>query len=306
MEHDKDNSNFKQLTLSLVFNWILQHYIFAICFYVVMLVVGVSVAFNETSFYRSEATLIASDNSSGGGGGLLSEQFGGLASLAGVNLQSKNSKVTLALEILRSREYLINFIENNDLLETLLLFDSWDKQTNQIILSEDTVVLSLINDSRERALLAAYEEFNSFIVVNTDNATGVTKISLDFYTPFKSQLLLESIVKNLNEYVRERDKKIAKKSIEFLNSKIPETNLQMNKTILYQLLEQQIQSDMFAEITEEYVFRVIDPPYANETAVKPKRLFIVASILFFALIVHIGVAITMVLWKEDQKYRNDK
>ncbi len=71
-----------------------------------------------------------------GAGGLakLAGQFGGLASLAGVNIGgSGESKTDVAIELLSSRYFLQSFIEEHDLIVPLLAVTKWDEQSDKLV-----------------------------------------------------------------------------------------------------------------------------------------------------------------------------
>ena len=80
--------------------------------------VALFIALNLANQYRSEVVLIAnsSDSNPSGGLGALAGQFGGLASLAGVNLGGGADKTGYALEVLTSRRFLFEFIQKHDSL----------------------------------------------------------------------------------------------------------------------------------------------------------------------------------------------
>src|SRR5690554_7416717 len=84
-------------------------------------------ALSQPNIYRSEALLAPVEES---GGLKMSGQLGGLAALAGVNLGGGGgSKVGLALEILKSREFLGRFIVKHELKPALMAVDSWNSES---------------------------------------------------------------------------------------------------------------------------------------------------------------------------------
>lgn len=77
-------------------------------------VASVFYALSLPDIYKSEVTLAPVSEDSGL---KIPGQLGGLAALAGVNLggMGGGDKTGLALEILKSRDFLVRFIEKNDL-----------------------------------------------------------------------------------------------------------------------------------------------------------------------------------------------
>jgi len=86
----------------------------------VFCVLSVIIALSKPTIYKSEALLapVKSENSSGKLAALAG-QFGGLASLAGVDLSNDAGSTEEALAILESREFLIQFVRENNVLVPL-------------------------------------------------------------------------------------------------------------------------------------------------------------------------------------------
>ena len=78
-------------------------------------VVAIVVALMLPNIYRAEALLAPNDQESVGGLSALAAQYGGLASLAGINMGGGSTdKTTVGLEILKSRKFITDFIERHD------------------------------------------------------------------------------------------------------------------------------------------------------------------------------------------------
>ena len=63
-----------------------------------------------------------------------------------------------------------------------------------------------------------------------------------------------------------------------------ETNLTEIREVLSDLVKQNTQTLMLAEISEEFVFSVIDPPFVPEEHSKPVRILIIILGLIFSLV----------------------
>jgi len=90
----------------------------------VFTVAAVFYALSLPNIYKSEALLAPVSEQSGL---KIPGQLGGLAALAGVNLGggAATDKSAIAVEVLRSRTFLINFIEKFDLYVPLLASKGW-------------------------------------------------------------------------------------------------------------------------------------------------------------------------------------
>lgn len=242
-------------------------------------------AINQPNIYQA-STLLAPASEQGGAGGLakMAGQFGGLASLAGINLGgSGTDKTGLALEVLKSRAFLEKFIKKHQLLVPLMATDSWDINTNQLIYDEDLYDSSTNKWVREvkapkksePSSWEAYEAFKEILIVSTDKETGMITLSIEHYSPQVATQWLLWLVDDINVDMREQDKAEAQRSIDYLTTKLQETQLADMQTVFYQLIEQQTKTIMLAEVSLEYVLKTIDPANAPEEKAKPKRALIV-------------------------------
>ena len=242
-------------------------------------------ALNQPNIYRA-TTLLAPASEQGGAGGLakMAGQFGGLASLAGINLGSGGTdKTGLALEVLKSRVFLEKFINKHQLLAPLMAANNWDITSNTLIYNEDVYDPSTKAWVREvkapktpqPSAWEAYKAFNDILLVATDKETGMITLAIEHYSPEIATQWLLWLVSDINAAMRDQDKAEAQRSIDYLTAKLKETQLADMQTVFYQLIEQQTKTIMLAEVSQEYVLKTIDPANAPEEKAKPKRALIV-------------------------------
>ncbi|MGL4186138.1 MAG: Wzz/FepE/Etk N-terminal domain-containing protein, partial [Thiotrichaceae bacterium] len=98
-------------------------------------IAAVAFAILQPNIYKSEALLAPASEAQGGGLSALASQFGGLASLAGVNLGGKGGtdKTELAIEVLKSRQFTSEFIQKHNILADLMAAEKWDRDADNII-----------------------------------------------------------------------------------------------------------------------------------------------------------------------------
>ncbi len=101
-------------------------------------VLAVIVALALPNIYRSEAVVSPVSQEAGGLSGLAAK-YGGLASLAGISLPSGDSnKAVIAVEVLRSRDFLQQFISRHDnVLRDLMAVDGWSLDSNELSFDSD-------------------------------------------------------------------------------------------------------------------------------------------------------------------------
>ncbi|WNC69549.1 Wzz/FepE/Etk N-terminal domain-containing protein [Thalassotalea nanhaiensis] len=241
-------------------------------------------AINQPNTYKASALLSPAQSSSGAGGlSALAGQFGGLASMAGINLGGQEQdKTGLALEILKSRAFIEAFIKDNNLLAPLMASESWDVNTNKLIYNETIFQIETKQWVREvkypktpqPSLWEAFEEFKKHLIVSEDVQTGMIKISIEHYSPEIAKSWLTLIIAEINQYMRIMDKTEAQNSIDFLTEKLEQTQLSGMQTVFYQLIEEQTKTMMLTEVSDEYVFKTIDPPNVPDEKSGPQRALI--------------------------------
>jgi uncharacterized protein involved in exopolysaccharide biosynthesis len=240
-------------------------------------------AINQPNIYKA-TTLLAPTSEQGGAGGVakMAGQFGGLASLTGINLGGTN-KTGLALEVLKSRVFLEKFINKHQLLVPLIAAKNWNAKTNTLIFNDEIYNVTTKQWLREveapkkpePSSWQAYKVFKSILSVTIDKKIGVITLTIEHYSPEIATQWLLWLVSDINAAMREQDKAVAQRSIDYLSTKLKETQLAKMQTVLYQLIEQQTKTIMLAEVSLEYVLKTIDPANVPEEKAKPKRALIV-------------------------------
>ena len=250
----------------------------------VFAIASVVFSIKQPNVYTSEALLAPASEDQGGGLGALASQFGGLASLAGVNLGGKggSDKSELALEVLKSRKFTSDFIQRHNILPDLIAVSKWEQENNKVIYNP-----KIYNEPQqlwlrevdapykpEPSMQEAYKAFSKIITVSKDKLTGMVTISVDHVSPYVAHQWVTWLVQDINKVMKERDVAEAHRSTDFLNKQIALTNVADIKAVLYKLIEEQAKTIMFAEVRDEYVFKTIDPAIVPEEKTNPKRAII--------------------------------
>ncbi|BAJ01438.1 Wzz/FepE/Etk N-terminal domain-containing protein [Shewanella violacea] len=240
-------------------------------------------AINQPNIYKSEALLAPITEKQSGGLSALAGQFGGLASMAGINLGGGGiDKTKMAIEVMQSRQFTSQFIQNHKILPDLMAADKWNMSDNSITYNQDLYSLSSNTWVREvkapfkpkPSMQEAYKEFIKIISVNKAKDTGMVTVSVEHLSPAVAQQWVTWLIEDINSVMKERDVVEANRSSEFLNKQIALTNVADIRSILYKLIEEQAKTIMFAEVRDEYVFKTIDPALVPEEKAGPKRALI--------------------------------
>ena len=102
---------------------------------VVFAILSIFYALRVPDEYRSTVILAPASQSGNSSLASLAGQFGGLASLAGINLGAGNSdnKAIIAMKIIPTWGFLERFIEDNNLHAEVLAVRGWDKANDTLI-----------------------------------------------------------------------------------------------------------------------------------------------------------------------------
>lgn len=253
----------------------------------VFAVASVFYALSLPNIYKSEA-LLGPVNAEAGM--RLPGQLGGLAALAGVNVGANaSSKTTLAIEILKSRDFIGRFIEKYDLYVPIIAAQGWDSVSDNLNIDSriyNTSTSEWVRKgkkplSTKPSPQETYNEFMKILDVSQDTNSGLIKISIIYYSPKIAKIWVDKMIKEINDEMRRRDISEAEKSINYLNEQVSRTNISDMRTMLYTLIEDQIKNLMLANVRDEYVFETIDPSVIPEEKFKPKRAFMVILYTMF-------------------------
>ncbi|WJG21750.1 Wzz/FepE/Etk N-terminal domain-containing protein [Vibrio furnissii] len=259
-------------------------------------------AIKQPNIYKSDILLAPAENASGGGLSKMAGQLGGLAALAGVNIGgAEASQADLAVQVIKSRKFIDNFIKEHDLLVPIMAVKGWDLATNQLLVDDKLYNINSKQWLRKPEGLRgakptaqeAYEVFKKDVLsVNQDKESGLYTISVMYYSPYTAQQWVTWLVQDINKVMRERTITETTQNLAYLNTQLQKTAVADMQATFYTLIEEQTKSLMLAEVQDEFVFKIVDPAVVPEVKDKPKRALI--CILGSLLGGMLGVAIVLV------------
>lgn len=274
--HPEDEIDLRELLVTL---WRGKWIIFLLT--VVFAMGGTAYALYQPNVYTASALLApASDET----GSRVTGQLAGLASLAGVNLGSgSTNKTAIAKEVLQSRAFLGDFIRRHNLAVPLMATKAWDvNQEKWVIDTEiyDPETDTWVADDEGKTLAPTdwdlVKAFRELLSVSENKDNSMITVSLTSLSPLAAKHWIESMIMELNDYMREQDVAEAEASINYLEEKLQETNISGMQQVFYQLIESQTRTIMLANSQKEYVFKTIDPPVVPQEKSGPKRALICA------------------------------
>lgn len=248
----------------------------------VFVLISIFYSLSLPDIYESEVLLAPSGEQASKG---IAGQLGGIAALAGMNLGSLEGvdKTTLALEIMKSRDFIRRFIDENEMLIPLMAVKEWNRDSQELLIDEslyDTQKSTWVRNvsppyESKPSLTESYERFRKILTITQDKSSSLVNISIEHQSPYLAKEWVDKFVTAINEEMRERDSREAKKSLEYLNKQIGLTNIAELRLMLHSLIEEQMKTLMLANVREEYVFKTIDRAVVAEIKTKPSRALIV-------------------------------
>lgn len=280
MSPASDEIDLRELVITL---WHGKWWIFSTTFIATCL--AIAFALWSPNIYRAEALLTPSLEQQGGGLSALASRFGGLASLAGVELSNNKGgdKASIAIEVGKSRLFLGDFIRRHQLAVPLIAATGMDKTSGNLIIDPqvyDSESQTWVREvpsgkSPEPSDWELIKAFKSLVALNSDPKTGLLVVTVDFYSPQLAKQWVDWLVDDLNSTMKHRDQEEAKRNISYLTEQLSKTSVADMQKVFYQLIEEQTKTLMLAEVNQEYVFKVLDPAVIAEEKMKPKRALLI-------------------------------
>ena len=301
---DSDNNTRDESDVRVLLEILWRKKIYIIFFTIVGAIISVYYAINLPNIYSSTATLIPSEEADPA-----IKQNTNMLGLVGLvtNKSTNVNKIDLALNMIKSRKFINNFIDKYDLNKDLLAVGKWDSISrkhsyNTNIYNSEKMVWYALNDniSNTKALeyrikdlfnldykipssdlkvdknpskLTSYKRFISSLFSEiTDD--GIIILGFKHQNPDLAKEIVTNLVMEINLEIREMTILESKKSRKFLEDQVKKISYADLKNIFFVLIQSEIKKEMLAEVKNEYVFKTIDPAFSPEIKSSPNRKLI--------------------------------
>jgi uncharacterized protein involved in exopolysaccharide biosynthesis len=239
-------------------------------------------AYLLTPIYRASTILIPakSEKDSGIGGSDIGG-IGSVASLVGININGTDSLTDEALAVLKSRQFNETFINERKLMP-ILYAKIWDDHAGKW----------KVDEKHQPTPAKAFRRFAKLRTIVQDKKTGLITLSVDWNDRTMAADWANDLVQRLNLEMRQRARSRAESSVGYLEKEFDSTNTVATREAISRLIEGQVKQRMFAEVTQEYAFRVIDPaiaPDRDEIHFPPKFTLLLVGPVFGAIVGILGI-----------------
>jgi LPS O-antigen subunit length determinant protein (WzzB/FepE family) len=260
--------------LDLIGLWkvLVEHKLLIIIFTTLTTLSATYYALTLPTIYKAETLIIPSNGTVGNGGFGLPRK---ISATLGLDLSGDSNAGFAgeeALTRLKTRSFLINFI-NEKRLKSVLFHRQWEKKNGHWIGDEPTNY-------------EAYKMLHDmiFVDINPRNKIGLVGISLKFKNPdnlIKVAEIINDLVGSMNFHAKQREILELKNNISFLEKEMEKTDLINFQAILYSLIEKNMSNIMMVNATDEFVFKVIDPAFTPRKPEPNKvEIFIILGVIF--------------------------
>jgi len=255
------------MTLGDLFNLIKNNISFVVCCTALGLILTASYSLLVTPIYASEA-LIAPKSGSEQKNNSLSSSLSSLSSLAGMGpISSGATREEIAYRKLMSKEFFTVLFKDKNFIRDFYGVKNYNSISNEITYLDAEGWMEFKPHFQK-----AYEDFHKErFTASYDRNSGLISLILRNESPELSAFWLKKIIFEINHYVREKEKLEAENSLEYLKLRLNETKVIEVQRVIAALIQQRIQTLMLVEVSEEYLFNIVDEPFRPDYRFWPKR-----------------------------------
>jgi len=213
--------------------------------------------------YRAEAVLVPVSTRDRGPLEAMGD-FGGLAALAGISLES-DSTVRVALATLRGKEFTAAFINDHKLMP-LLFPDRWDSTAGRWKGTPPTMLQAV--DMFDRGGIRKVIE---------DRKSGLVTVQIDWKDRDAAVRWLTAMVEKVNSRLRQQALDESRRSIEFLTAESERTQSVQVREAIFRLVENQMKQAALASGQGEYALKYVDRPLVPDVRdfIWPRPVFLI-------------------------------
>lgn len=221
----------------------------------------------KKAVYEATAVITPVSEEKGSGGlAVLSQQFGGFP---GLSLPPSTSTAEI-MNLLKSKMIRGKMIERYNLMP-ILFPEDWEEGKQEW--------------KAARSKWDGLRELDSRINIQNNVKDNTILVSAQFHNPEITVKLINYLLTTMTEYMGNEARRAALTKRRFLEEQLRTTSDPMIRQKINNLISQQIETAMMSEISEDFAFKIIDPPLVPDKGLKSNRIkTITLSILtsFFA------------------------
>ncbi|MBI1821658.1 MAG: hypothetical protein HYR79_08110 [Nitrospirae bacterium] len=252
------------------------------------------VSMRMTNIYQSAAVISPVSGKEGSGGlSAIAQQFGGLPGLSLPGSASSSSEI---VNLIKSNVLREKVIEKYNLLP-LLFHEKWDYEKKDWKKEKEKKItipgFKAEDDTIPPTIWDGLRAINGIVKVNNNIKDNTITISAEFYDPVIAAKIPEYFLTALNEHLVNEARRVAETNKKYLEEQLVKTADPLIRQKIYNLVAQQIESSMMAEVKENFAFKVIDRARVPDRKIKPKRVQMIMVSFVTSLFAGIFLAFLM-------------
>ncbi len=185
-----------------------------------------------------------------GAAGILAQQFGGLASAAGIDLSTGNSPGSEEFAVLSSKNVIKTLIVREKMIP--------------ILFPDNSRFFGLVEGTPPTVESAAKHVIDNLRSVEQDRRTGLITVAMRSRDPQLAARWTTALIDLTNEMLRARASDEASKNIAFLQREGQNTAVESVRMALVRLTENNLNQAMLAKVQTDFAFKMVDPPEVPE------------------------------------------
>lgn len=199
----------------------------------------------------------------------------GLTSVKGSLGLNPDVDAILAMRKAVSRDFFKVLYEDENFKKNLLAYDSFNPSTKENYYDETIYDTQQKKWLYEPYFLDAHKKFTTeHMRITKEKVGGFVIISIEHKSPIIAAEWAKMMYEKLNVYMKSITVNGNNNAIKFLKSELNSTNSAELKEVIASSLDGKIQKAMYANISDDYIFSVVDSAYIPHERSRPSRSFI--------------------------------
>ena len=234
------------------------------------------------------------------------QSFSGLASFAGISLNdSGSSKSDIFIETVKSK-LIINEILNNypSLKKDIIAVKGYDFESKKVLYDIDLydenkdkwVRKTSKGRNSEPSYIEVHEYLQDKLYVDENKETGFITLSYNHYSPDFAFKFINILVDTVNQITKKNDVEGSNKALIYLYDQLSTTSEKDIRSSINNLILDQLNINMLANVNENYIVTPVDPAVIPETNSSPNKILIIIVGFMLGLFLSISVAFVRQLY----------
>lgn len=217
----------------------------------------------------------------------LLRNYGGLASLAGIELNNGSNNEDLVVETIKSRDFLSLIIQNYDIEQDLFAAIGFDDSKKSIVYNEKIYSANQgkWKDGKKPDLFYLHRKYVKQLQLKSFRQHPFVEISFQHYSPYFAKDFIDIILFEANNLMRQKVINESNDSIDYLNHLSTLTINSELRAVVSSLISKEIKTQAFANLRDDYAINIIDSAIVPLEKVSPTRFLIVIIASFLGSLI---------------------